>query len=247
MNTAPPPRDSTPRLTGTIKSEFAWASALVLAAAGTVAMPGVSAAADGGPCPDVQVVFARGTLEPPGPGATGQAFTDALTERLPGASVDVYPVDYPASLDFNTAADGIVDASHKVLDTAAACPDTKIVVGGYSQGAAVAAYLTTDSIPPGYPLPPGISGPMPPSAARHVSAVALFAKPSSRFLDIVDHNAPPISIGHLYAGKTIELCATDDPVCASSGFNRAAHSSYRFNGMTDQAADFAAAAIHGTR
>ena len=35
------------------------------------------AAADG--CPDAEVVFARGTGEPAGPGGTGQAFIDALT------------------------------------------------------------------------------------------------------------------------------------------------------------------------
>ena len=34
-------------------------------------------------CPDVEVVFARGTFEPPGVGATGQAFVDALRARLP--------------------------------------------------------------------------------------------------------------------------------------------------------------------
>ena len=33
-----------------------------------------SAAAD--PCPDVEVVFARGTTEPPGVGGVGQAFVD---------------------------------------------------------------------------------------------------------------------------------------------------------------------------
>lgn len=247
MNTATPPRDTTPRLTGTIKTLAAWVFAVVTAAAGMVVTAAASAAADGDPCPDVQVIFARGTGEPPGPGATGQAFTDALSARLPNTSIDVYPVDYPASLDFNRAADGVADASHKVIDTAAGCPNTKIVVGGYSQGAAIAAYLTADSIPPGYPLPPGISGPLPASTARHVSAVTLFAKPSNRFLDIVDRSAPPMSIGHLYAGKTLELCATDDPVCSATGFNRAAHSSYRFNGMTDQAADFAASAIHGNR
>ena len=60
----------------------------------------------------------------------------------------------------------------------------------------------------------------------------------------VDRNAPPITIGHLYANKTIDLCAPNDPVCSSSGFSRAAHSAYKTNGMTDQAADFAASAIN---
>ena len=55
-----------------------------------------------------------------------------------------------------------------------------------------------------------------------------------------DHNAPPITIGQLYTGKTLQLCATGDPVCFPGGLDRAAHSSYKDNGMADQAADFAA-------
>jgi cutinase len=217
--------------------------------AAAITTPAVSdAEADDGTCAQVEVIFARGTLEPPGPGATGQAFTDSLTSRLPGKAVDVYPVNYPASLNFSQAADGVADAANKVLNTVNTCPNTKIVLGGYSQGAAIAAYITADSIPPGYALPDGISGPLPPTVAPHVAAIALFGKPSNGFLNLVDHDAPPINIGHLYANKTIDLCTPQDPVCSSGqGFSRAAHSAYKTNGMTDQAADFAVAAISGGR
>lgn len=37
-------------------------------------------------CPNVEVVFARGTFEAPGVGDTGQAFVEALTSRLGGKS-----------------------------------------------------------------------------------------------------------------------------------------------------------------
>lgn len=189
-------------------------------------------------CPNIDVVFARGTLEPPGVGATGQAFVDALNAHLAGRNIGVDPVDYPASLNFQTAADGVADAANKVTSIAANCPNTRIVLGGYSQGAAVAAYTTTDSIPDGYPLPDGVTGPLPPAITAHVAAVALFGKPSSGFLDLVDRAAPPIVIGQNYAGKTIELCAPGDPVCDPGGRDRAAHSSYKTNGMADQAAVF---------
>jgi cutinase len=191
-------------------------------------------------CASVEVVFARGTFEAPGVGATGQAFVDALNARLPGKTVDVYAVNYPASLDFGQAADGIVDASNKIETIAASCPNTKIVLGGYSQGAAVAGYTTTDTVPAGFALPAGITGPMPPAIAAHVAAVVLFGTPDTWFLNLVDHNAPPITIGQLYTAKTLQLCATGDPVCFSGGLDRAAHSSYKDNGMADQAADFAA-------
>lgn len=127
-------------------------------------------------CPNVEVVFARGTFEAPGVGDTGQAFVEALTSRLGGKSVDVYPVDYPASLDFQEAAQGVIDASNKVESVVATCPHTKIVLGGYSQGAAVAGYTTSDTLPPGYVLPVGITGPMPATIAPHVVAVTLFGR-----------------------------------------------------------------------
>lgn len=215
-----------------------WLAAVVMSVVAVAGLVGAAprAAADPG-CPDVDVVFARGTFEAPGVGATGQAFVDALNARLAGKTVGIDPVNYPASLDFGRAVDGVADASSKVEATAANCPNTKIVLGGYSQGAAVAAYTTTDSVPDGVALPDGF-GPMPPAVASKVAAVVLFAPPSDGFLHLVDHSAPPINIGALYAAKTLQLCADGDPVCAPGGRDRAAHSSYRDNGMANQAADF---------
>jgi cutinase-like protein len=196
--------------------------------------------ASAAPCPDVEVIFARGTFEPPGVGGTGQAFVDDLRAQLGGKSVEVYPVNYPASLDFATAADGVIDASNKIQATAAACPNTKMVVAGYSQGAAVVAYTTQDAVPPGYTLPSGITGPMPPEVAKHVAAVVLLGKPSSGFLQQIYTGAPPINVGRLYSEKTTDLCIPEDPVCAPNGSDNGAHNLYAVNGMTSQAAEFAA-------
>src|SRR6476659_5404101 len=93
------------------------------------------------PCPDAEVVFARGTTESPGVGPTGEAFVDALRARVAPKSLGVYAVDYPATIEFSTAVDGINDARAHVLATAANCPKTKIVLGGFSQGAAVAGFV----------------------------------------------------------------------------------------------------------
>ena len=221
-----------------------WAIFTVIAlagiTAGTVAAPIATAHAADDPCPAVEVVFARGTFEAPGVGATGQAFVDALNARLPGKSIDAYGVNYPASLDFGQAVDGIADASNRIQSIAAECPATKIVLGGYSQGAAVAGYATTSTVPAGFTLPASISGPMPAAIAPHVAAVVLFGTPDSWVLSLADRSAPPIAIGQLYAAKTIQLCATGDPVCFPGGLDRSAHSSYKSNGMADQAADFVA-------
>lgn len=207
-------------------------------------MPSASAdppPAPGGGCPDVEVVFARGTTEAPGVGGIGQAFVDSLQSRIGQKSLWTHAVDYPASTDWPTAARGVIDAAGRVREMAAKCPSTKMVLGGYSQGAAVIGYVTAAAIPAGYTVPPGITGPMPSDVASHVSAVALFGEPSSRFLNRID--APPIAIGPLYAGKTIQQCVPEDLVCSNDGNDFAAHGQYVANGMVDQAASFAARSV----
>ena len=197
-------------------------------------------------CPYAQIVFARGTFEQPGVGATGQAFVDALSARLGGKSVDVYAANYPASLDFKHAAEGIVDVRNKVEFIASTCPSTKIVLGGYSQGAAVAGYTLADTIPADYELPTGITGPMPAAMANHVAAVALFGTPDASFLALVQRSAPPIIIDDPYVARTIQLCVPGDPVCSPGGLDRAAHSAYKNNGMAEEAAEFAVHALSAT-
>ena len=208
-------------------------------------VPAVSAQ----PCPDVEVVFARGTGEPPGVGGVGQAFVDALGSRAGGKSVGVYPVNYPASSDFNggldfarTVVDGIRDAGAHVESTAANCPNTRVVLGGYSQGAVVSGFVTSPAVPKEVPAEYAsyIPQPLPPEVANHVAAVVLFGTPSDAFMR--DVGAPPITIGPLYAAKTIKLCAPDDTICngAPPGQPGIAHALYSSNGMVGQGADFAA-------
>jgi cutinase len=193
-----------------------------------------SASAEG--CPDVEAVFARGTTEAPGVGGIGQAFVDSLQSKVGSKSFRVYAVDYPATTDFPTAVDGIRDAGDHVEAMAANCPKTKMVLGGYSQGAAVMGFVTSAAIPDGVDAA-GVPKPMPPDVATHVAAVTLFGTPSNRFMDTV--GAPPVVIGPLYQPKTLELCAADDPICSDGG-DWAAHAAYADDGMVDQAANYAA-------
>src|ERR1700677_1845564 len=98
------------------------AVAMTLAlASGPTDIPSASAEA----CPDVEVVFARGTGEPPGVGPTGQAFVDSLRPRVGARSIGVYPVTYPASDNWDTALDGIRDTGAHVVSMAGNCPQTK--------------------------------------------------------------------------------------------------------------------------
>jgi hypothetical protein len=185
------------------------------------------------PCPDVEVVFARGTTEAPGVGSTGEALVNSLWPRLGTKSIKVYPVNYPATLDFATSLDGVKDASAHIRSMTANCPDTRLVLGGFSQGAAVMGFVTANVIPDG--APSGTPNPMPPEVADHVAAVALFGRPNARFMNAI--NEPQIVIGPLYAGKTIDLCVPNDPIC-STGLDFNAHNTYADAGFVDQAATF---------
>jgi cutinase len=215
----------------------------VAALSGAFALLGAPApAASADPCPDVEVVFARGSGEPPGVGGIGGSFVDALREQVGARTFGVYPVNYPASTDFSssgfplTVIDGIRDASSHIESMAKNCPKTREVLGGYSQGAAVAGYTTSAAVPAGVPAS-AVPPPMPPEIANHVAAVTLFGTPSGQFL--LKYGAPTLTIGPLYQPKTIELCAPGDGICGD-GSDAFAHVSYSVNGMTGQAATYAA-------
>ena len=220
--------------------------AMVAAWAGLLGVPGSAASAQ--PCPDVEVVFARGSGEPAGVGGVGQAFVDAVRAQAGGRSVEVYPVNYEASSDFNdrigfarTVIDGIRDAGLHVEATAANCPKTRMVLGGYSQGAAVAGFVTSAAVPDAVPVEyrPFVPNPMPSSVADHVAAVAVFGMPSEQWMR--NYGAPPIVIGPLYVPKTIQLCDPGDTICNGDpgGGPSMAHALYGVNGMTNDAAAFA--------
>ena len=199
-----------------ISAVTAWAA---------LSAPIVTPAASADPCSDVAVVFARGTHQGPGLGDVGQAFVDSLTSQVGGRSVAVYAVNYPANDDYhNSATAGSDDASAHIQDTVASCPNSKIVLGGYSQGSTVIDLATTA---------------MPAPVADHVAAVALFGEPTSGFSSMLWGGQPLPAVSPLYAGKTISLCAPDDPICSPGG-NIMAHVSYIQSGMTNQAATFAA-------
>ncbi|UXA19209.1 cutinase family protein [Mycobacterium sp. SMC-4] len=217
--------------------------AIVFSAAATLANPGAAAAADD--CPDVEVIFARGTLEPPGIGATGQGFVDALRARLPDQSLNVHAVNYPASLDFPRAASGVADVLSRVHATTERCATTDIILGGYSQGAAVTAYATSEAMPSGYVPPIAMPSPLSGRVADRVAAVVMFGRPSSFVTNLAVKDAPPQVIGPSYQGRTLDLCAERDPICAAGGLDRTAHSAYVGNGMASQGADFAAERIGG--
>jgi hypothetical protein len=196
-------------------------------------------------CPDIGVVFARGTAEPPGVGGVGQRFVDSLRAQVVPRTVGVHGVLYPASDNFAggsaftmNVAEGMRDEANHLRGVVSTCPNTLMVLGGYSQGAAVTALTTSGVLPAGVPAdaaPPPIPG----DVADNVAAVVLFGMPTG--WSGVKYGAPNIEVGPAYAARALELCAPGDTVCSGAppSGSSAAHQQYAFNGMADQAATFA--------
>lgn len=199
---------------------------LMAAACLATAAPAASAE-----CPDVELVFARGTSEPAGLGRVGRALSDQLATSLGGRSLGVYAVNYPASYDFLAAADGAADVTNRIATMSQTCPNTRFVLGGYSQGAAVMDMLL--GIPPlGEKVGDVGSAPqMPQSLASKVAAVAVFGNPATKFGNPATVALPP------FAGKVIDLCNPGDPIC-SQGRNPLAHVGYEKTDLVSQAVGF---------
>lgn len=210
-----------------------------------VGVPSASAQPPAPACPDVEVVFARGTGEAPGVGGVGQGFVDAVRAQAAPRSVGVYAVNYPAGDNFAdrevfaaTVIDGIRDAGNRLTTMSVACPDTKMVLGGFSQGAVVSGFTTSNVVPSSVPAAVAPT-PLSPEVADHVAAVVLFGTPSGPFLD--KYGAPAITIGPDYADKTLQLCAQGDTICngAPDGGPNVAHALYGINGMVNEGAAYA--------
>lgn len=208
-------------------------SVAVVAASAALITPAVSTAQPS--CPDVEIVFARGTSEPAGIGRVGQALADALQPQLGGRTLGTYAVNYPAGYDFLTTADGANDATAHITAMAQQCPATRIVLGGYSQGAAVVDMLA--GVPPlGNRIGEvGSAPPLPAGASGNVAAVAVFGNPATKF-------GNPLTAAGSFAGRSIDLCSDGDPIC-SDGRNPFAHTRYESSAFISQAAGFVAARV----
>jgi cutinase len=220
------------RLVNAVLAAVLTVAALTLAAAilppGAPGAVGPAAAAS---CPPVQVVFARGRQESPGPGALGNAFISSLRSKV-NKNIGVYAVNYPADTE---VAQGANDMSHHVQDMVNNCADTRLVLGGYSLGAAVTDVVLAAPISAF-----GFDSPLPPGADQHIAAVALFGNGSQ-------WAGPITNLNPTYNDRTIELCHGADPICNPADPNtwkanwpQHLAGAYIDAGMANQAADFVA-------
>ena len=211
--------------------------------------------ADAARCPDVEGIFARGTAETAPPvGLTGLAFSTELRRLMPGRSVNVWGVPYKASARFSdrryvaqTAIDGINMIQRRMERIASACPRTKIVLGGYSQGAVITTYATSSTpvrLPARYERElTGLPPVLPTSVAGHVAAVVLLGAPSDRWMR--DIGTPPLRVGTAYRGKTYRYCIPGDTICNGTkvGQPNALHVLYGPGPVSVAAARYAAQRI----
>jgi len=209
------------------------ASALVTAA-GLLATPAAAPVANAFDCPDVEVIFARGTNEPPGLGRVGDAFVDSLRQQT-NLNILPYGVNYAASKLQLHGGDGANDTIDRVKKSVETCPNTKIVLGGYSQGASVMDIVA------GVPIG-GINwgNSLPPQYASNIAAVATFG-------DVADRAGGTLpSKSTMLGSKAIDLCNPNDPIChAGPGNEWSGHTEGYVPVYTTQAAAFVASKLAG--
>ncbi|WP_309133589.1 cutinase family protein [Cellulomonas sp.] len=182
-------------------------------------------------CTDVEVVFARGTGERAGLGVVGTPLVRAIQAELPGRTVSSYAVDYAANSAQTSAGPGATDMTRRVVERAAACPGTRFVIGGYSQGATVTdiAIGIRTGTTRGESIPADLAG--------RVAAVVVYGNPLGLSGRTIAEASPT------YGPKAKEFCNSGDPVCQRGGGSFAAHLTYVSNGTVGEGARFAAALV----
>ncbi|MCV7092800.1 cutinase family protein [Mycobacterium interjectum] len=214
-----------------------WIFGRVVAAAVSVAAitsgPAPAAGADG--CPDVQLIFARGTAEPPGLGQSAMRCSRAAA-RPRRAQRGCLSGELSGQLQLFDHRGRRRDARDHIAAMVDQCPATRLVLGGFSQGAAAVSMLA--GVPPvGQRIGNFGSAPaLDPALADKVRAVAVFGNPGNRF-------DTPLSTTGAFAGRAIDLCSPGDPVCVVGGRDRDAHHDYESPPYPGQAAEFIAGLV----
>ncbi|KAK5945507.1 hypothetical protein PMZ80_002712 [Knufia obscura] len=159
-------------------------------------------------CTPLTVIFARGTGEPGNVGIiSAPPMFKALIQNLGPESLTLQGVDYPASAagNINCGSGGGSQMATLARTIKGRCPDTKLVLSGYSQGACVVHNAV------------GAGG----FSASDVDAAVLFGDP---FRGAAVGSAP-----------VLNLCASGDTVCGgrvSGGASGSGHLSYGGDAQT---------------
>jgi hypothetical protein len=202
-------------------------------------------------CTAVQIITARASTEAAGEGITGALVTqiiNASTQTITRASVS-----YPATLNnYNSSSLQGINALKTQLTTAVQnCPDQKIVLAGYSQG----AHVVLDVLGGGQGGSLGTATPpIAANIASHVVAVATFGDPrhvTNQAFDLgtstrngrFPRSATQLQVLGGFASKINAWCDANDTFCAS-GNSTQVHLTY-LNRYQNAAAAFVLGKIGG--
>ncbi|MFF7534719.1 cutinase family protein [Streptomyces bobili] len=209
-----------------------------LAVGSLAATPPARAASKSSQCAQVHVFAARGSAEPPGPGAI-QSLVDLIKSHS-DRTVSSNAIDYPALLFpyGQSSASGTAAVKQQITDQVEKCPRQKIVLVGYSQG----AHIIGDALGGGGG---GNLGPETPpldaSIGDHVTAVIQMGDP--RYTTGKPYNVGtaqrdgvfprlPHQALSAFADRTRSYCDDNDPYCAS-GYSLQVHLGYLDRYSTD--------------
>jgi len=159
----------------------------------------------GGTCKTYTVIFARGTTEPGNVGIlVGPPFFDALRASVGTSALTIQGVNnYAASIDGYLAGGDAAGSAYMVTQIQAAyeaCPSTKLVASGYSQG----GQLVHNAI-----------GLLPAAVASWISKVVIFGDP--------DDGAP---LPNVASSKVDVYCHDGDNICVNGDLVLPAHLTY---------------------
>lgn len=184
-----------------------------------------------GACTDVHIIATRASTERQGAGIIGSLVT--AVSQASGQSVSTDNTVYPAALNpyGPSVAAGVKALSAQISSKVAACPNTKIVLMGYSQGAHVIGDVLAGS---GRQAVTPVNAALPADQADNISAVILMGDP--RFVPNKSFNAGTSTRAGLFArgadasldgfaDRTQSYCDTGDTFCAS-GRSIAVHLGY---------------------
>ncbi|KAM0329876.1 hypothetical protein ACHAQA_004041 [Verticillium albo-atrum] len=162
---------------------------------------------DGTPCRRVTLIYARGTTQDGNVGdaaAVGPVFFNNLASQIGAANLAVQGVAYPANV-FGFLAGGDAGGSRTLAEHAARaatqCPDTKIVLSGYSQGAQLV----------------------------HNGAAQLSAAVTARITAVVTFGDPKRdqAFGTIPDSRTRVFCRAGDNICDGGIIVTSAHREYQ--------------------
>lgn len=210
-------------------------------------------AGSGSGCADVLIITARASTERAGEGITGALVTQVVNASR--QTVNRASVTYPATLNnyANSVSQGIRAAATQITNAVNACPNEKIVLMGYSQGAHVMSAQIGGS-PATNNRGEVTAAALPANILSHVSAVAIFGDPTftttenfNKGTDTARNGRFPRTAGQVQLlngfGRISTWCDTNDTFCAS-GNSVNVHTSY-LNRYQNAAANFVLGQIGG--